>query len=121
MLYHRRIKTSDTAPVALTSHAPQLRSEGRYATHPIEAALRYHRSETDALGEEGHGGLDFETAGSLHRSGAQGLRLSEIPQLPQNLRELSRLGAADRAGRTAIRRWVEDHGPVFDEVGFLAA
>jgi len=107
--------------VALTSHALRLRSEGRYATHPIEAALRYHRSETDSLGEEGHGGLDFETAGRIHRAGAQGLRLSEIPQLPQNLRELSRLGVADRVGRTALRRWVEGHGPVFDEDAFLAA
>lgn len=55
------------------------------------------------------------------RTGAQGLRLSEIPKLSENLRELSRLGIVDRAGRSALRRWVEDIGPVFDECKFLAA
>jgi hypothetical protein len=103
----------------LTSRALELRGRGLYATHPVEASLRYHRSETGAPGEEGHGGLDFETASRIHRAGAQGLRLPEIPQLPQRIAELSRLAPLDWAGRTALRRWAEDHGPVIDETEFL--
>jgi hypothetical protein len=38
---------------------------------------------------ESHGGFDFESAEVLQRGSAQGLRLSEIPQLPQSLAELS--------------------------------
>ena len=109
------------ASAALTLHAMELRSAGRYASHPVEAALRYHRAQAEIPGEEGDGSFDFKSAESLYRAGAQGLRLSEIPQLPQNLRELSRLGAVDRAARTHLRRWVESHGPVFDESTFLAA
>ena len=107
------------AASALTSRALELREQGLYAAHPVEASLRYHRSETGAPGEEGHGGLDFETASRIHRAGAQGLRLPEIPQLPQRIAELSRLAPLDRACCTALRRWVEDNGPVFDETQFL--
>ncbi len=105
----------------LTIQALQLRHDHRYAAHPLQAALRHHRALAEVLGEEGHGGFDFESAESLHRAGAQGLRLSKIPHLPQSFGELSRLGAVDRVGRTHLRRWVETHGPIFDENAFLTA
>ena len=77
----------------LISHALELRSNCRYALHPVEAVIQYHRASAEVLGEEGHGGFDFEQAEAHYRAGAQGIRLSEIPQLPQQLRELSRLSA----------------------------
>jgi hypothetical protein len=104
---------------ALTLQAFQLRSHHRHALHPIEAALQYHRAEADIPGEEGHGGCCFEEAEAHYRAGAQGLRLSEIPQLPQQLRELSRLGIVDRAGRKALRKWAEGSGHLIDEERFL--
>jgi len=103
---------------ALTAQALQLRSQGRYAVHPIETAFRHHRATTEGLGEAGDRGLDFAEAESHYRTGAQGLRLSEIPQLPQQLRELSRLGAVDRAGRKTLGIWAEVNGRVFDEDAF---
>ena len=106
---------------ALTAQAIQLRSDNRYAAHPIETALRALRTLTPDSGEEGYAGFDFESAESIYRAGAQGLRLPEIPQFPESLRELSRLSAVDRAGRTHLRRWVESDGPVFDEAVFLTA
>lgn len=109
----------DPALPALTLQAFQLRSEHRYALHPIEAALQYHRAEAEIHGEEGHDGFGFEAAEAHYRAGAQGLRLPEIPQLPQQLRELSRLGPVDRAGRKALRKWAEDHGHEFVEDHFL--
>lgn len=102
----------------LLSHAFELRSSGRYALHPIETALSYHRAAAEIPGAEGHGGFSFERAERLYRAGTQGLRLSEIPQLPENIRELSRSAAVDRAGRKAIRQWVEEHGPLVDEGAF---
>ena len=84
----------------LTAQAFRFRKEDKYAAHPIEAALRYHRSQAEKSGEESHGGFDFESAEVLYRASAQGLRLSEIPQLPQSLAGLSRLGALDRAARS---------------------
>ena len=104
---------------SLTVQALQLRSQGRYAIHPIEAAFRHHRATAEGLGEAGDCGLGFAAAESHYRRGAQGLRLSEIPQLPQQLRELSRLGGVDRAGRKALRKWAEDSGKVFDEDAFF--
>ena len=103
----------------LTARAFQLRSQGRYALHPIETAFRHHRASTEDLGEEGDRGLDFAEAESHYRTGAQGLRLSEIPQLPQQLRELSRLGVVDRAGRKSLRIWTEVNGRVFDGDAFF--
>jgi hypothetical protein len=102
----------------LTLQAFQLRSQHHYALHPVEAALQYHRAEAEIRGEEGHGGFGFEQAEAHYRAGAQGLRLSEIPQLPQHLRELSRLSPVDRAGRKALRNWAEEHSHVFDEDQF---
>ena len=81
----------------LTAQAFRFRKEDKYAAHPIEAALRYHLSQAEKSGAESHGGFDFESAEIHCRAGAQGLRLSEIPQLPQSIPELSRLGAVDRA------------------------
>lgn len=104
---------------ALTVHAFQLRSQGRYAIHPIEAAFRHHRATAEGLGEAGDCDLGFAAAESHYRRGAQGLRLPEIPQLPQQLRELSRLGVLDRAGRKALRKWAEESGYGFDEDLFV--
>lgn len=69
-------------------------------THPIESAFRYHRATTESLGDEGDRSLCFAEAEGYYRTGAQGLRL---PEIPQQLRELSRLGMVDRAGRKALR------------------
>ena len=102
----------------LLSHAFELRSSGRYALHPIETALSYHRAAAEIPGGEGHGGCGFEWAERLYRAGTQGLPLSEIPQLAENIRELSRAAAVDRAGRKALRQWVEEHGPLVDENAF---
>jgi hypothetical protein len=107
----------------LLSAAFQLRSRQRYALHPVEAALQYHRAAAEIPGEQGHGGCDFEQAEAHYRAGAQGLRLPEIPQLPQlpqQLRELSRLSPVDRAARKALRQWVENHAFTVDESRFLA-
>ena len=91
----------------LTAHdAFRFRQEGKYAVHPVEAALRYHRSQAEKSGSQSHGGLDFESAEILYRASAQGLRLSEILQLPQSLAELSRLGALDRAACSGLRRHI---------------
>ena len=87
---------------SLTAQAFQLRSQGRYALHPIETAFHHHRATTEGLGEEGDRDLGFAEAEGHYRAGAQGLRLSEIPQLPQQLREMSRLGVVDRASRKAL-------------------
>ncbi len=105
--------------LALTNQALELRWKGRYALHPAETALLHHRAEAEIIGEEGHGGLSLEQAEAHYRAGAQGLRLSEIPQLPRNLAGLSRLEIVDRAGRKALRKWVEDCGYVVDEAVFL--
>ena len=89
---------------ALRERAFRFRKEGRYAAHPVEAALRYHCAQAEKSGSESHGGFDFQSAEILYRAGAQGLRLSEIPQLPQSIPELSRLSAVDRAARSGLRR-----------------
>ena len=90
----------------LTAQAFRFRKEGRYAAHPVEAALQYHCAQAEKSGSQSHGGLDFESAEILYRAGAQGLRLSEIPELPQSIPELSRLGAVDRAARSGLRRHI---------------
>lgn len=102
----------------MTLQAFQLRSAHRYALHPVEAALRYHRAPDEVPRKEGFGGIDFEEAEANYRAGAQGLRLPEIPQLPQQLRELTRLGPVDRAGRKALRTWTENHGYVIADERF---
>ena len=73
----------------LTAQAFRFKKENKYAAHPIEAALRYHCAQAEKSGSQSHSGLDFESAEVLYRASAQGLRLSEIPQLPQSLAELS--------------------------------
>jgi len=104
---------------SLTSQAFQLRYNHHHALHPVEAALQYHRASAEISGEEGHGGCGFDEAEAHYRAGAQGLRLSEIPQLPQQLRELSRLSSVDRAGRTALRKWAQEQDLVFEETRFF--
>jgi hypothetical protein len=103
----------------LISQALRLRSSGHYALHPVEAVIQDFRAAAEIRPEEGHGSFDFEQAEAHYRAGAQGLRLSEIPQLPQKLRELSRLSAVDRAGCRTLRNWVEDTGRVIDEAEFF--
>jgi len=115
----RQNTAGEVSGAVLTLQAFQLRSQHRHAVHPIESALQYHRADAEISGEEGHGGCGFEEAEAHYRAGSQGLRLSEIPQLAQQLRELSRLGPVDRAGRKAIRKWAEHHAYVFDEGRFL--
>jgi hypothetical protein len=105
----------------LTAQAFRFRKEDKYAAHPVEAALRYHRSQAEKSGPESHCGFGFESAEVLYRASAQGLRLSEIPQLPRSLPELSRLGILDRAARSGLRRHIENHGPVYSESHFLVA
>jgi hypothetical protein len=102
----------------LTLQAFQIRSIHRHAIHPVEAALQYFRARAEVSGDKGHGGCGFEEAEGHYRAGAQRLRLSEIPQLAEQLRELSRLGPLDRAGRKAIAAWAEGSGFVLEEGRF---
>ncbi|MCX6853580.1 MAG: hypothetical protein NTV80_01595 [Verrucomicrobia bacterium] len=110
---------SSPSIAGLISQALELRSANHYALHPVEAVIQYHCDPAEISGEESHGGLDFEQAEAHYRAGAQGIRLSEIPQLPQQLRELSRLSVVDRAGRSTLRKWVEETGCVIDEAEFF--
>lgn len=110
---------SELRLVGLTRQAFELRSLGRYALHPIEAALQYHRACSEETGAPSDVAVSFEQAESVYRAGAQGLRLSEIPQLPQQLRELSRLSVVDRAGRRTLRQWAMDAALLLDETAFL--
>lgn len=104
---------------ALTLQAFQIRSQQRYALHPVEAALQYHGPPTQGASAPCDPAVGFEQAEGHYRAGSQGLRLSEIPQLPQQLRELSRLSVVDRAGRKALRRWGAESDLVIDEAEFL--
>ncbi len=69
--------------------------KNHHAAHLIENSLRSLRAFAGAAGEKGNGGLDFQSAESIDRAGAQGLPLSQIPQLPQSRRELSHNGATE--------------------------
>ena len=104
---------------SLTLQAFQLRSCQRYALHPIETALQYHGASAEGSCASCDATVGFEQAEGHYRAGAQGLRLSEIPQLPQQLRELSRLSGIDRAGRKALRKWATETDQVMDEADFL--
>ena len=103
----------------LTEDALRLRNQQVYARHPVQSVIRRLCKGSPVPGEEGHDCLGFKSAESQYRSGAQGLRLSQIPQLPQSVVQLSRLSVVDKAGRAAIRRWLENHGQFFDEAEFL--
>jgi len=103
----------------LLSQALELRSQHRYALHPVEAIVQHFRAQADSPCQQGNGELRFEQAEAHYRAGAQGLRLSEIPQLPRQLRELSRLSTVDRVGRKALRQWAEESGLVIDEECFF--
>ena len=103
----------------LTLQAFELRSNHQYALHPVEAVVQYFCAQAAGLGQKSNSSIYFEQAEAQYRTGAQGLRLSEIPQLPQQLRELTRLVAVDRAGRKALRLWAESEGCIIDEAHFL--
>ena len=103
----------------LTDDALRLRTIKLYARHPVQSAVDRLCKGSPVPGEAGHDRLGFKSAESHYRSGAQGLRLPQIPQLPQSVVQLSRLSVGDKAGRAAIRRWLENHGQFFDEAEFL--
>lgn len=103
----------------LTLQALQLRSSNKYAIHPVETVIQYFSAQAESSGQESHGHIRFEEAETQYRAGTQGLRLSEIPQLPQQLRELGRLTTLDRAGRKALRNWAQDQSFLIDENQFL--
>ena len=111
MVFHRASalmsipsSSNSSHPGRLTLGALQLRSSHRYAAHPVESTLRHYRDLLDAPREEGHGGLSFESAESIYRAGAQGLPLSQIPQLPQSVVELTRLRSIDQVARRHLAR-----------------
>lgn len=80
----------------------QLRNQNCYADHSIENGLRPRCAFTGAPSEESYGGFDFQSAESIDRAGAEGLPLSQIPQLPQTRQELSRNGTTE--GGAVARR-----------------
>lgn len=116
---HRDVAGDAPVLPGLTLQAYQLRSQGHHAIHPVEAAVQYHRATTEGTGAPCDSAVGFEQAENHYRAGAQGLRLSEIPQLPQQLRELSRLSVTDHAGRKALREWSSVEGLIIDEADFL--
>jgi len=103
----------------LTNDALRLGKISRDSRHPVQSTVCRLCKGYPVPGEAGHDCLGFKSAESHYRSGAQGLRLPEIPQLPQSLVQLSRLSIIEKAGRAAIRRWLENHGQFFDEAEFL--
>ncbi len=105
-------------PGPLTHQALQLRNSLRCAAHPVENTLRYFRALLGDPGEACDRGLDFQSAESLHRAGAQGLPLPEIPQLPHSVVQLSRLRASDLAGEKHLRLWAEKHDATLAEAAF---
>lgn len=104
---------------SLTRESIRRRLAGRYAAHPIEAALQYHRTLPEGGGTEGYAHDDFRAAEGVHRTGAQGIPLLESPVLAEKLAGLSRLSLVDRAGRGQLRRWAETEGLIRDEEIFL--
>ena len=72
-----------------------LKNQNHHDTHPIKNTLPALRALARAAGEKGNGGFDFQSAESINRAGAQGLPLSQIPQLPQSRHELRRNGATE--------------------------
>lgn len=107
-------------PGALTFGALHLRYSHRYAAHPVENTLRYFGDLPGSPSEESHGSLDFQSAESIYRAGAQGLPLPQIPQLPQSVVELTRLRSHDQDTRRHLRLWAEAHAATFDDAAFQA-
>lgn len=105
---------------SLTRESIRRRLSGRYAAHPIEAALHHHRTRPEGGSTEGHARDDFRTAEGVHRTGAQGIPLLESPVLAEKLAGLSRLSPVDRAGRSQIRQWAEAQSLLRDETVFLS-
>jgi hypothetical protein len=104
---------------SLTREAIRRRSCGRYAAHPIEAALQHHRTRPPSAGTDGHAHDDFCAVEGIYRTGAQRVSLFESPLLAEILSALSRLTAVDRAGRAQIREWAAEQGVLMDESVFL--
>lgn len=105
---------------ALTRQALEARIHSSYARHPVHPAVDRFRDGFPSPGSEGVDCLDFESAEGVYRSGAQGVRLSQVPQLPESVAQLSRLSGVDQAGRRAIRSWIEAEGTFHIEDEFLA-
>jgi hypothetical protein len=112
------LPASDIA--ALTEQALQIRLENKSARFPVQLCFRLLGRDVASFGEEGVDCLDFQAADGIYRAGAQGLPVSQIPQLPQSLVPISRLSVVDQAGRTSLLRWVEGIGRIFDESEFTA-
>lgn len=105
---------------ALTRQTLEARLSHRYDRHPVQFTLDRFRACFPGPGPSGVDCVGFESAESIYRAGAQGLRLPQIPQLPESVTQLSRLSVVDQAGRKAIRAWIESEGTFHDEDGFLA-
>jgi len=105
---------------ALTRHALEARLSQRYDRHPVQFTLDRFRACFPGPGPSGLDSVGFESAEGIYRAGAQGLRLSQVPQLPESVAQLSRLTCVDQAGRKAIRAWIESEGTFHDEGEFLA-
>ena len=105
---------------ALTQQALQLRISRKYARFPVQYCCQQLYRGFPPSGEESVDCVDFQAAEGVYRAGSQGLQLSEIPELPQSLIQLSRLRVIDKAGRAKLRDWAEGCGRIFDEASFLS-
>jgi hypothetical protein len=105
---------------ALTRHALEARLSKLYDRHPVQSTLDRFRACFPGSGPTGVDCLGFESAEGIYRAGAQGLRLSQVPQLPESVAQLSRLSVVEQAGRKAIRASIESDGTFHDEGEFLA-
>jgi len=91
----------------LTRQALNNRLQGRYARHPVQFSLERYQRSVPHQGSQGFRCVHFPSAEGIYRAGAQGLRLSEVPILPQSVAQLSRLGVMDKAGRAALWAWIQ--------------
>ena len=105
---------------ARTRQALNNRLQGLYARHPVQFSLERYQRSVPHQGSQGFRCVHFPSAEGIYRAGAQGLRLPEVPILPQSVAQLSRLGVMDKAGRAALRAWIQAGGTFLDEAAFLA-
>ena len=114
------VPRTPTSLADLTRRALEARLANRYDRHPVQFTLDRFRALFQGSGPSCVDCLGFESAESVYRAGAQGLLLSEIPQLPESIVQLSRLSGVDQAGRKAIRAWIKSEKTSLDEAEFLA-
>ena len=113
------VPSSNLPQGALTRQALEFRQVGVYARHPVQPSLARLDRDIVGPGPQGLDCLHFQAAEGHYRAGAQGVRLSQVPQLPQSVVQLSRLSLIDQAGRKALRTWIENEGTFHDEQEFL--